>query len=373
VKRLPALITVDALIIITAGVVMLSAIVSVAGVVAGALDRAYLFLVIGLPDFSYEISGGSEQGNETFAVYGQMRLLGAVFVGSAAALTLPSTIKSGMHSVMAGMGRYSLLLILFGVFPPFWDAGASLSEDAALWMLNPAYSFDSSSPCPPSWDKDRIASEYEGSPYRLADSADDSVCKPDLRSKYVIWNVAARIDAKNDSLEDLGVLLSEFALKEATGAALGVMQAAVAVSVLFLIAMIGTTTDIILAVAISAMPLFASLSMIPQFRAASSKFLDAIPALLLLPVFSSAVLLVGSSFVASVPVHDAAGLFYAWLASVAVLLLTVLLPVLAVPFAGPLAASISSAVSFSVSATAVAVAAGSKAVHSRTERGGVAP
>ena len=371
-KRLPAFITVDALIIIAAVAVMLAAMASAADIIAGMLDRAYIFLAIGLPDFDYSISGGAERGNETFAVYGQMRLLGAAFAASAAALTLPAAVKSGMHSGRIVLGRYFLLLVLFAAFPPFWDAASSLSENAALWMLNPAYSFDSGSPCPASWDKDRIAAEYGESPYRLADSDDESVCRPDLRSKYVIWNVAGGIDAKSGSLEDLGTVLAEFALPEAANAVLGIMQAAVAISVLFMTAIIGTAVDIILAVAISAMPLFAALSMIPQFRAASSKFLDTIPALLLLPVISSVVLLVGSSFVAAVPAHDAEGALYAWLASVAVLLLTVLLPVLMVPLAGPLAAAMTSAVSFSVSTAAAAAAAGSS-LRLRTARNESAP
>ena len=132
---------------------------------------------------------------------------------------------------------------------------------------------------------------------------------------------------------------------------------------------VGTALDVFVAVTIATMPLFAVLSMLPQTRTVANKFLTLIPAMLLLPIMTAVLIVVGSGFIASIPdqyENYMAGpfdayLIHAWVASLGTLYLIITLPLMLLPMLKEMFGLISSHVERAFRSAAVVTSFGMKA------------
>ena len=355
--------------------VMGGAVYMASGVLAGVYSEGLLELATGTPKFDYGIGGG-ESGNATFGVYAQMRLLSAAGLGCAVVLGAAARVLGGFDARASGRAASAMaarplaVLVLLAAFPAAWDAASDMSEYASLWILNPSYTFESDAPCPPEWYRTgSVLEEYDSSPYATGSHAGDAeiagdVCRPGLRVDYLVSQAVVHTEyAPGDAL-DLAAGVASGAEGLAADA-LFLMARAVAASVLVLGTMTALViTDVFAGVAIASLPLFAALSMVPRFSAVSGRFLESLPAILLLPVVTSGVIVAGSSFVAgasegggTVP-EAAPGVTYAWAAAVGTLYLVAILPVATVALVSGVVRHAAGAVREAVGAASSAAARG---------------
>ena len=349
--RLPAL---ASMMVIGGLVVFMLAIMGLAINMTGFLDRVYMDLALTLPRFDYAIRDGAESGNETFAAYVQMRyaaggVMGAalLWAGLARALEGSGTIPQGASNRI--ISRSILFIILFLAFPPIWDGGAHIIEGISLWVLNPHYSFDPDSPCPAEWSHTEIIQRYEESPYRRgpADTNPQMVCDPQLKIRYIFGQMMGTTELQTtksaylDPEDPFGALtldIQNFAESVLVNTFLGLTKALVTINVLLLAFVIGIMADLLIGMVIAALPVFLMMTLIPRADHIANRFLDALPALFMLPLLSAVVVSVGAGFVAQIgecpdvcPDHT---LTYAWISSLGVVFFAVTLPLLLVPLLG---------------------------------------
>lgn len=349
--RLPAL---ASMMVIGGLVVFMLAIMGLAINMTGFLDRVYMDLALTLPRFDYTIQDGAESGNETFAAYVQMRYaaggvmgVALLWAGLARALEGSGTIPQGASNRV--ISRSILFVILFLAFPPIWDGGAHIMESVSLWVLNPHYSFDPDSPCPKEWSDTDIIQRYEESPYRRgpADTNPQMVCDPQLKIRYIFGQMMGTTELQTtksaymDPEDPFGALtldVQNFAESVLVNTFLGLTKALVTINVLLLAFVIGIMADLLIGMVIAALPVFLMMTLIPRADHIANRFLDALPALFMLPLLSAVVVSVGAGFIAQIgecadtcPDHT---LTYAWISSLGVVFFAVTLPVLLVPLLG---------------------------------------
>ena len=337
-------------------VVFMLAIMGLAVNMTGFLDRVYMDLALTLPRFDYAIRDGAESGNETFEAYVQMRYVAGgvmgvalLWAGLARALEGSGTLPQGVSGRV--ISRSVIFVLLFLAFPPVWDGGAHIMEGVALWVLNPHYSFDPESPCPAEWSDAEIVERYEASPYRRGEAGDATqaamVCDPQLKVRYVFDQMMGTTELQNtknaylDPEDPFGALtldVQNFAESVLVNTFLGLTKALVTINVLLLAFVIGIMADLLIGMIIAALPVFLMMTLIPRASNIADRFLDALPALFMLPLLSAVVISVGAGFIAQAadcahacPDH---ALTYAWISSLGVVFFAVTLPVLLVPLLG---------------------------------------
>ena len=413
-----------AIIMVSALIVFVTAIIGFTINATGFLDAVYMDLTLTLPKFGYEIRDGQETGNETFKAFQQMRMIGAGILGGA--LVYAGVVRvlenESIGIVQRGISNQiisnSLIFIVFLLaFPPLWDLGSEVMEDLATWILNPVYSFDPERPCPDSWyeEEGRIIEEYNKSEYRttgeLRSSSDlpysgepfpgmpsdmssagvmetaEFVCKPGFKVRYVFNQMmgATELDHINETYGtggfDTNQLLHDlqtFASDRFVNLFLGLTKALVTINILISAFVIGIMADVLIGMIIAAMPVFLFLTLIPKAKKIADQFIEALPALFLLPVLSATVIVVGAGFLAGI-VDDGSGnaentVLYKWIASIGIVFLAVSLPVMLVAMLGKVSSmatqSVTSGVQTSAMITGMAAAGGAQGLMQGRAAGG---
>ena len=332
---------------------------------AGFYTENYLDLAVTTPGFDYEIINGVETGNATFGVYQQMRLMAiiilicVVITGIVLRVLETGYSESDIMSssiVSTTVTKPVMLIILFFAFPMMWDIGTDLAENTALWIVNPTYSFDPDRPCPDEWYEDTqiIIDTHNNSSYTRGGTVShgiekaEDVCKPELRSNYLI-NQAVRNTTYEeyqppDPLSFIFRIVTHFVIGNAVNMFFMIAKGVVAVNLVMSTILAMIMTDVVAGVAIAAMPLFAIMSMVPKYTKIAEQFLSALPALLILPILIAITIVVGSSFVANVNQQDTnfiqdtgllnLGIFYTWVSAIGVLFLASMLPVMIIGLIG---------------------------------------
>ena len=209
-KQHPAIITelIDAAVTILAIILIQITFSNIAGYIGDMMDSAYTLQLITLPVFEYSIQNdGTEHGNYIFETFTQMRFLALILIAVVVvvAVLLKFFEQSEVSTVQKGLGgklisRCVMIIFLIALFPFIWDAVADGMEIAAVWVLNPNYSYDPDSPCPDDWSDQKIIREYNDSKYDKDGTAYDFfgidikkaeiVCRPDFKVHYVIQQMA---------------------------------------------------------------------------------------------------------------------------------------------------------------------------------------
>ncbi len=337
------------------------------------------------------------------------------------------------------ISKSMMFMLVIVIFPPIWDIGSDTMENISYWVLNPAYSFNPDSPCPDDWSADKIRGEYERSPYiksvekavGIGDPQD--VCKPELKVSYVFSQMLrntedteTRMDQhiRNEILgvTNMTVISDADALKEPrrknpdtavnattqvgtitnyitnnawlgnlqhdvqkgiegtfTNVFLGLTKALVALQILIMALLIGIMADMLVAMVAAGLPIFLMLSLIPKVDKLANQMLEALPALLLLPLMSAVIIVVGAGAVA-----EAGGLedgveskvsshLYTWITSIGVVFFAITLPVIMVPLLGSVTQMatqiVSSAVNTSTMVTGMAATSGATAAMDANKAG----
>ena len=347
-------------------IVMIFALVGVVISFGGIIESTYLDLVLVTPGFGYEVTDAGEGGNEMFDTYVQMRYIavGAMviaFIYAGIARVLESTetgiVRAGTSNKILSKGVLFLLVIL--VFPPFWDGTTLVIEDVSRWILNPLYSFDEQNPCPAEYyDSPSLAvSKYHDSPFIPDRQKTDSnivdlhghryeeICKPDFKVRYVFGQMlrsthvpdlknstGLNIDSATNWMGDLEDSIQKGTEGVFTNIFLGLTKALVGLQIFIMALIIGIMTDMLTAMVVAGLPLFLMLSLIPKGDEIANKFIDAIPALMLIPLMSSVILVVGAGAILQTP--QTGGGFdhvHTWITAIGVVFFAITLPVLMVP------------------------------------------
>lgn len=331
---------------------MLFAIVGLAISLSGVIDQTFMSLAFSTPDFDYSIGPNGEQGNATFDVYVIMRSIGG---GLVAVVLIYGGLARVFESADLGVVNQGtsnrlftksvIFLLIMLVFPPAWDALSDLGDNASLWIVNPLYTFDDERPCPDAFyaDIDGVWTyQYTTSPYilwgdkrsvnpnqedlrrqppNLNQRIDtmEQLCKPELRVNYVFGQMLRNTEV-NQMRDEFGFpglnatgpvdsawmdARSGDILSGATGAftnlMLGLTKALVAIQVLILTVLIGVMTDLLVHMVIAALPVFLVLSVLPYCDRIVGRFIEAVPALLLLPMLTAIIVSVGAAGIAEAP------------------------------------------------------------------------
>lgn len=336
------------------------AIIGLAINMTGFLDMVYMDLALSLPRFDYDIVDGAETGNDTFDAYVQMRyvaggLLGVALIWAGLARTLEGSgtgmISPGTSSRVISRSVVFVLILL--VFPPLWDGGAEIIEGAALWVLNPNYTFDGQRPCPADWTESEILDRHNGSPYRRGETTDVSeaqiMCMPQFKIRYVfdqmmgsteVYDTKQAYLSSEDPFGALTADIQNFSETVLVNTFLGLTKALVTINVLLMAFIIGIMADLLVGMIIAALPVFLMLTLVPKAEVVANRFLDALPALFMLPLLSAVVIVVGAGFIAQSGECTGEGcpevgsILYAWISSLGVVFFAVTLPVLLVPLLG---------------------------------------
>lgn len=371
------------------------AIIGLAINMTGFLDMVYMDLALSLPRFDYDIVDGAETGNDTFDAYVQMRyvsggLLGVALVWAGLARALEGSDTGLISPGTSGrvISRSVVFVLILLVFPPLWDGGVDIMEGAALWILNPHYSFDSIRPCPDDWTESDILDRHNGSPYRRGETSDvieaEAVCTPQFKIRYVfdqmmgtteVYDTKQAYLSPEDPFGALTADIQNFSEAVLVNTFLGLTKALVTINVLLMAFIIGIMADLLVGMIIAALPVFLMLTLIPKAEAVANRFLDALPALFLLPLLSAVVIVVGAGFIAqsgdcmdeSCP--QAGGILYAWISSLGVVFFAVTLPVLLVPLLGQVTQVASRAVTGAIQSAGTVAGAGAVGVAQGVKSG----
>ena len=446
--------------LIGGGVIMLFAIIGLAISFSAVIDQTFMNLAFTTPDFDYRLGPNGEEGNATFDVYVIMRTIGA---GLIAIVLIYGGLARVFESADMGMvnpgtsnrlfSKSVIFILVMFVFPPMWDGLSDVGDDMALWIVNPLYTFDDDRPCPDAFYADREGlwrSEFMASPYitwaaketaapaatpstavspgggniAIAPGGGDrrtsdmeALCRPELRVNYVFGQMLRNTEV-NQLRDEFGMPTlnatetidtawmdgpSFDILSGATGTMtnlmLGLTKALVAIQVLILTILFGVMTDMLVHMVIAALPVFLVLSVLPYCDRLFTRFIEAVPALLLIPMMSAIIVSVGAAAIAEAPTSasgspytdpdewaatagggvaeaDALDHVYTWITALGVVFFAITLPTMMVPWIGSslhMAQSVvSSAVqSSSLIAGSAATGMASGAANARAGGGGI--
>lgn len=460
-RRRPAV--VGAMMLIGGGIIAMFAIMGLAVSFGAVIDQTFMNLAFTTPDFDYELGPDGETGNATFEVYAMMRTIAGGLIGIVLILGGLSRVFESADVGLVQTGTASrlfsksvLFFIVIMVFPPIWDGLSDAGDALALWIVNPLYSFDDDRPCPDSFyaDPDGVwAREYMTSPYILwADKQEggppadpgrqgagaggaggggggggrelrdsgrgyekwEKLCRPELRVNYVFGQMLRNTEVSQlrDEFGMPAVNATSTAWMDSvstdiwaglsgglTNLFLGLTKALVAIQVLILTVLFGVMTDMLVHMVIAGLPVFLVLSVMPYCGATFQKFVEAVPALLLLPIMSAVIISVGAAAIVEAPsaadgspytdpaawttVPDggagetaatAAGSamdhVYVWITALGVVFFAITLPVLMVPMIGSSLQMAQNVVSSAISTSGIvagsaASSAASSVAHSR--------
>lgn len=321
-------VAVDGLVLTVGMVLFVAALMGVSAAVSANLDEILIHLGMDIPRFDYG-RDGIETGNALFEVYAQLRWACLVMI------FVVVIIMTSMRGIRGNvLYRATLVTVLLLVFPPVWDTLAAGAGDLALWMLNPAYTFDPSQPCPDRWDHDTIESLYQNLPYAAGVPSDDirAVCSPSLRVSYLIRQAAGPTtlhDADDsDMLQVIHDIIPAGLQDIFVNIFAQVLKAVMMLNLALAAAVVGVIFDLFVGLIIGSLPVMLCMSSLPRFANISSRFLSTLPGILLAPILTSVILVSGSGAVASAA-HT--GLVAVWISASAVLFMASTLPILLVP------------------------------------------
>ena len=433
-KRRPAVGT--AILLVGSGVIGIAAIISLTTNLSSLLPNAFMELSFSLPKFDIEsvneIDGS--RGNETYKAYQQMQLVAGGVMAVAMIWAALSRIFESTDLAIVQKGTSnkiiskSVIFVLFiFIFPYLWDLSASIMEDVGLWILNPHYSFDRENPCPANWSDERIVEEYNNSPFKKVLDSDEiqrdgnayqdfqrgitseerettfseskideaeQVCLPSWKVKYVfaqslgiteLNEIRASNYSPDDPFDDLGKKIFSFDYEAAfVGTFLALIKALITLNIIILTFVVGVMMDTFIGLLIAALPLFLFMSLIPKADKIADQFIESLPALMLWPILSAIIMVVGAGFVVGIssdacvdtdgllvkdldstvrcPVNTDAvenlpgsgsQLVYAWLSSLGIIFLTVFLPAALVPMLNLAVSNATRAVTTAVGSSAM--------------------
>ena len=377
--RRPAV--VSAMILIGGGVTFGIAIVGLASAWGGVVAQTYFDLAFSTPGFDYEVNASGETGNATYDAFGQMRLVGfalmaVVFIYAGLARVMEASemgiVQQGTSSRM--ISKSVIFIIILLIFPPIWDQMADTIEAASYWILNPNYNvgYDGNNgKCVDEMyeDPDVWIDEYTNSDYlfdkrtNIAFSGGTLVttgaalhnkptlnetkteleryCDPRMKVDYVFSQMLKETKTGTISqlnLNNSGNYLGPLQTNIQQGNPgilenlfLGLTKALVAIQVMIMTLLIGIMADMLVAMVIAGLPVFLFLSLVPKAEDIANKFLEAIPALMLLPLMSAIIVVVGAGSLAEAPARSGGDLIYTWITALGVVFFAITLPILMVP------------------------------------------
>ncbi len=121
---------------------------------------------------------------------------------------------------------------------------------------------------------------------------------------------------------------------------LGFTKALVAIQILIMAIMIGIMTDLLVGMVAAALPVFMMMSLIPKADELANRMINALPALLLIPLMSAVIIVVGAAAIveadidkSTVAIIDAnvEEHIYTWITAIGVVFFAMTLPILLVP------------------------------------------
>ena len=364
---------------------------------SAVIDQTFMSLAFSTPDFDYRIGPNGEEGNATFEVYTIMRTIGGgliaiVLIYGALARVFESSelglVNQGTSNRL--FSKSVIFILVMFIFPPMWDGLSDAGDDLALWIANPLYTFDDDRPCPDAFYADvggLWRDEYRKSPYILYANRFHTdggaigdpdrmefLCKPELRVNYVFGQMLRNMEV-NQLRDEFGMPVPNATgaintdwidnpsfdiMSGATGAItnlmLGLTKALVAIQVLIMTILLGVMTDLLVHMVIAALPVFLVLSVLPYCDRIFTKFIEAVPALLLIPMLSAIIVSVGAAGIAEAPtsapgspyadpdgwdqgaVDEASGgsfdHIYTWITALGVVFFAITLPTIMVPWIG---------------------------------------
>lgn len=325
------LVAIDGAILITVMVLVFAGVVGLSNIIVENLDD--LIIQYSMPNFEYS---SIEQGNTLFDVYSQLRWITVIILFCGVLFCIAGGFLSSVY-------RLVLFCVLLFVFPPIWDVSTQAVVMGGLWILNPLYTFDQKNPCPTHWSPDDITQYGVQSPYYTGGNPSDA-CKPSHRVSYVLQQAGGLTGITPDGTSALNFFnnIINNGMDAWFVNIFGVVVKAVMLFNLVLMAVVvGVILDMFTGVVIGAFPIWIILYLIPRFRRISILFLSSVPSILLIPIFSSIILVTGSSVVASGIYDD---LFGVWLSAVSVLFFAAVIPVFLVPIIGSVISYVTSAI-----------------------------
>ena len=396
-----------AMMLIGGAVIALFAIIGLAVSFSAVIDQTFMNLAFTTPDFDYRMGPSGEEGNATFDVYVIMRTIGA---GLIAVVLIYGGLVRVFESADLGLVNQGtsnrlftksviFILVMF-VFPPMWDGLSDVGDDMALWIVNPLYTFDDDRPCPDAFYADVNGvwrQEFTTSPYilhaersRFLDVPDggggrgpsvhaeanvdlmEGLCRPELRVNYVFGQMLRNTEVNQlrdefgmptinateaidtDWMDGQSFDIMAGATGTMTNLMLGLTKALVAIQVLILTILLGVMTDMLVHMVIAALPVFLVLSVLPYCDRLFSRFIEAVPALLLIPMMSAIIISVGAAAIAEAPTSAAGSPYtdpdewdasaggdteveafdhvYTWITALGVVFFAITLPTMMVPW-----------------------------------------
>ena len=135
---------------------------------------------------------------------------------------------------------------------------------------------------------------------------------------------------------------------------LGLIKAIVSIQILILALMLGIMVDMLGSMIAAGLPVFLMLSLIPKVEDIANKMLDALPAILLLPVMSAIIIVVGAGSIVEAGDNSTGdegfmGTVYTWITSVGVVFFAITLPTIMIPLLSTVSQMATQVVSSAVS------------------------
>lgn len=314
----------DAGIIILGGIVAIIAIIAATLAWSDILEVSFANLLLDMPQFEYDVQAGQELGNRNFEIYQLLRniafiILSFVMVFAGISLAFEHLKWVQPETAYQILSKSTLYVFFFFFFPPLWDLVAVSVEEISLWILNPT------------------------------NEAHQPANVEFLLTKLgAIESPEFTLDAIVSGLSDpFGNLKNMF-----LGSFLSVFKAISFLIFMFLTFLIGTIRLVLTTILAVALPVILMLSLIPFFSRVTRRFLDAFVGLMLAPIFSALVIIVGVAHLQTIETNSPDPLVE-WFASLAVMALAAFIPVMLAPMLGSVLSSVSSVVSGAMTTGAI--------------------
>ncbi|ABK77338.1 hypothetical protein CENSYa_0705 [Cenarchaeum symbiosum A] len=350
---------IDGIMVILGVILFQAAFSGIAALLGGIFGGHYTDLLVSIPSFGYSLDG-QEQGNHLFDIYAQMRLAAGVLI--LCIIVLAGAVRASQDSSLRrhsddALRKAALAGLLILLFPIAWDPLALGMESGAAWVLNPYYT--PGGPCPAEWDVNTIQDVHDASPYKRILQDAEAVCEPSFRVEYLVSRISGgtgySLPADLDPFDWITTQIALVFTGVITDVFLSIAKSLVLINLFMLSLVIGIMADLLTGMILAALPLLVVLTMIPSVSKVPLKFLEALPALYIVPLLSGVVIHAGAAFVAESPGVPAPGL--GWIPAAAVLFLAVSLPVMAVPLLQKATGAATQVVTAAVQAGAVVTAA----------------
>ncbi len=302
----------DAGIIILGAIVVIIAIISATLAWSDILQVTYVELVTKIPKFDYVVQSATESGNKNFEVYAILRtisflLIVFVLIFSGMSIMFEKINLVPPETGFAIISKSIYFVFFFFFFPPLWDISATVVEQMSVWILNPE------DPTKPTKNVEILLKKL-GS-IECADPND-----PAGDCQFTFDKIVAGIT------DPFGTLKNIFQT-----AFLGIFKAIAFLAFMFTSFLVGTIRQVLTAIVIIGLPIILILSLIPFFKRIADRFVDALLGLLIVPIFSSLVIVAGVAYLGTLSSPDP---ITEWFAALAIMALASLVPAMIVPMMG---------------------------------------